>query len=303
MNAPRYLYAASAETTLRIEGEPIIQGCARDLLDNREALNTARVTGIIAARRAADYLALARHVELGAVEIDFHWRDDALIITTHCEGFSRANLGSRALLAASVCAVTLIDMLPEYAEQIVLDGARIIAQKGGPQQFAYDFDPPLRAAILVTSDAVMDGHKEDRAGAIVRDELEKIVLFGVQLVEERIIGDDATEIADTLQAWVDEGVDLVLTVGGTGLVPTDVTVETVGAMLERPIPGIMEAARAYGQSLTPVAFMSRGVAGLIGETLVITLPGSRGGARETCEALFPSVLHVFLTLRRSRALG
>lgn len=302
MNAPRSLYAASAETMLRIPGDPPMRQSARDLLDNGELLQTARVTGIMAARRGADYLASIRHAELTSVEVDFQWRDDALIITTHCEGFSRANLGSRALLAASLCALTLVDMLPDFGAHIVIDGARIVGQKGGPQQFAYDFDPPLRAAILVTSDAVLGGHKEDRAGASVRAGLEKMAAFGVHLVEERIIGDDAGEIARTVRAWVNERVDLVLTVGGTGLAHTDVTVEAVDAMLEQPIPGIMEAARAYGQSLTPLAFMSRGVAGLIEDTLVITLPGSRGGARESCEALFPSILHVFQTLRRARAL-
>lgn len=155
---------------------------------------------------------------------------------------------------------------------------------------------------MVVSDAVASGKKEDRAGSIVRTAVEELTAHGVRLVGYEVIGDDAEALDPKLRKLVTGRSELVLTVGGTGMAHTDMAVETVEALIERPVPGIMEAARAYGQERTPVAFMSRGVAGLIDDTLVVTLPGSRGGAKESVEALFPAILHVFKTLRKSREL-
>ncbi|QDG50178.1 bifunctional molybdenum cofactor biosynthesis protein MoaC/MoaB [Persicimonas caeni] len=295
-NSPKHHHTARAEAKLRFGAG------VRDELDNSPVLQTARVAGVMAARRAADLLPYADHVEVTGVFITFEWEDDGLRLVARCEGFSRAQLGSRALLAAQICAVTIVDSLPDHALDIELGEARIVAQKGGLEGLSYSFDPPVEASIVVISDAVASGQKDDRAGSVVRSAVEDLTPHGVRLVGYEVIGDDAEAIEAKIRQLVAGRSELVLTVGGTGLAHTDVTVETVEALIERPVPGLMEAARSYGQELTPVAFMSRGVAGIVDDTLVVTLPGSRGGARESAEALFPAILHVFKTLRKSREL-
>jgi molybdenum cofactor synthesis domain-containing protein len=108
-----------------------------------------------------------------------------------------------------------------------------------------------------------------------------------------ILPDDKDLIRERLLKWCDEGVRLIMTTGGTGLGPRDVTVEATREIMEREIPGIMEAGRVYGQERTPYAMLSRGLAVQRGNTLIINLPGSSNGVRETLNAIFPAVLHAY----------
>jgi molybdenum cofactor synthesis domain-containing protein len=143
--------------------------------------------------------------------------------------------------------------------------------------------------VLVISDGVSSGKKVDKGGVEVVERLRKL---GVECSGTVVVPDEPEQIAAQVKAWAKEGIDLILTTGGTGLSPRDRTPETLAPILDREVPGIMEAARSYGQERMPWAMMSRGIAGMIGRTLVITLPGSTRGAQETMDALFPFVLHV-----------
>ena len=108
-----------------------------------------------------------------------------------------------------------------------------------------------------------------------------------------MIPDEATAIVQEVNNHTGAGVQLLLFVGGTGVSPRDITPDTVQPLLQRELEGVMEAARRYGQERMPYAMLSRSVAGLIDQTLVLTLPGSTSGSKEYLDALFPSVLHVF----------
>jgi molybdenum cofactor synthesis domain-containing protein len=275
------------------------EGVRKQLQDGEERLAEARVVGLLAARRAGESLPRTAVVELDEIDVTFDWDDDTLVIEADLSGFSRQSLGSRALACALNTALAVVDAFPDRADSMSIAGACVTKIRGGSQR-QYDFEPPVRAAILTVSDAVAGGHKDDRAGRAVETAVGRLAEHGVELEAHRVVGDDAEAISETVMAWRDDGVDLVLTVGGTGLVYTDSTVEAIEPLLDKPIPGLMEALRDYGLEQTPLAFVSRGIAGLAGDTLVVTLPGSTGGAREATEAIFPAVLHVFYVLRKSR---
>jgi molybdopterin adenylyltransferase len=144
----------------------------------------------------------------------------------------------------------------------------------------------MRAAVLTVSDGVARGEREDASG----DLLAELLADDGYEVERRIVPDDRHAIAVALQE-VARGAPLVLTTGGTGLAPRDVTPEATLEVLDRNAPGIAEALRADSFAKTPHGLLSRGVAGTVGPTLVVNLPGSPGACRDGYELLRPALAH------------
>ena len=145
------------------------------------------------------------------------------------------------------------------------------------------------ASIIVLSDTVAAGKKPDTAGLNVLDILKEA---NFKDIAYQVIPDSPEQLLALIEQQKNH-YPLILTVGGTGLGPKDLTVETLQPLMKREIPGLMEASRSFGQKRTPYAALSRGVAGYIDQSLVITLPGSRQGAKESLIAIQPALIHLF----------
>jgi molybdopterin adenylyltransferase len=145
----------------------------------------------------------------------------------------------------------------------------------------------VRAAVVTVSDGVSAGVREDTSG----DLLEELLVGGGFEVERSVVPDDAGVIADAIRTLGDSGVSLILTTGGTGFAPRDVTPEATRGVIDREAPGIAEAIRADAFARTPHALLSRGIAGIRGATLVVNLPGSTGGCRDGFEVVRPALRH------------
>lgn len=148
----------------------------------------------------------------------------------------------------------------------------------------------ITVGVLTISDRCSRGEAEDRSGPLIRQMVTE--RLGAEVKVVGTVPDERGLISRTLIAWCDrEGVDLILTTGGTGFAPRDVTPEATRDVIEREAPGLAEAMRREGGKVTPHAMLSRAVAGIRGHTLIVNLPGSAKAVQENLETIFPALPH------------
>ena len=213
-----------------------------------------------------------------------------IFIETEVHTLYKTGVEVEAMHGASVAALTVYDMLKPIDKGIEIRNIRLVKKKGGKGQYTDLPRRELKVAVIVCSDSISAGKKQDFAGKEIINHLEK---WGVQTHDYSIIPDELAVIQGRVQELYDQHCDMILLTGGTGLSPRDVTPEAIRPMLDREIPGIAEAARQYGQQHMPYSMLSRSLAGLKGKTLIMALPGSTRGAAESMDALFPYILHIF----------
>ncbi len=159
--------------------------------------------------------------------------------------------------------------------------------------------PPLRVAILTVSDRSARGQREDLSGPALAQAAQG---YGWEVVHTAILPDDLPTLRDTLARWADsDAYDVILTTGGTGFAPRDVTPEATLAVVERQAPGLAEAMRAASLQITPHAMLSRAVAGIRGSTLIVNLPGSPKAATENLAVIAPVLPHAVQLLHNDPA--
>jgi molybdenum cofactor biosynthesis protein MoaC len=271
---------ARPETVERVRAGTVPKGAVPE---------SARAAGLLAAKRTSELIPDCHPIPLTHAAVEFELGRDTITITASAAAVWQTGVEMEALTAASVAALTVYDMLKPLDDSLSIEQVKLLEKRGGRSDHREIPARPLRAAVVVASDRVAAGAREDRSGAAI---VEALAPFPVEVVSRATIADDRAAIEELLRRLADvEGCDLVLTTGGTGLGPRDVTVEATRAVLEREVPGIPEAARRFGQERNPRAMLSRAAAGLRGRTLIVNLPGSPTGVRESLAALLPAILH------------
>lgn len=256
-----------------------------------DALKTARIAGILAAKRTDELIPLCHPLPIYRADVDFELQTDRVIIRASVETIAPTGVEMEALTAASLAALTIYDMLKPHCEpeELIIQQCKLDTKKGGKSHYKRHLRCPVSAAILVLSDTVAAGRKPDTAGKSVLNTLNE---SGFAPIHYQILPDEADQLKQ-LVLELSQSYACIITVGGTGIGKRDITVDTLQPLLDRELNGLMEAARAFGQRRTPYACMSRGVAGFIDRSLVITLPGSRDGASESMAAILPGLIHIF----------
>ncbi|MCY0977342.1 bifunctional molybdenum cofactor biosynthesis protein MoaC/MoaB [Chryseobacterium wangxinyae] len=284
------LRKAIATATVKTSSEKTISAIENRTVPKGDIFEFSRASALFAVKKTSDVIPDCHPLPVEYTSVTFKIKNLSVIISVEVHTIYKTGVEVEAMHGASVAALVMYDMLKPIDKKVEIENIRLVEKQGGKTDLNKFLNNELKVAVVVCSDSVSKGLKEDSSGKAICDALEK---YQISNVDYQVIPDDFDTIQKTLKKLKDNDHDLVIFTGGTGLSSRDQTPDAVSPMIDRPIPGIMETARNYGQQRIKTAMLSRGVAGFSGHTLVITLPGSKKAVEESMEALFPQILHVF----------
>ena len=265
--------------------------------------DVARAAGFVGAKSTPQLLPHCHPVSIDGMDIQFDFLQSAIhaeyfdktifnktgiVITGEAKSIGRTGIEMEMLTAVAVAALEIYDMLKPVDKQLEIGSIKLLDKKGGKSDREKYVTDTATCAILVCSDSTAAGTREDKSGKLIQEMLEAAK---AAILHYSIVPDDKEKIQQQIKSWVAEDVQFIFTTGGTGLGPRDNTSNAVKEIIEKEAAGIAEAMRSYGQMRTPLSMMSRSVAGTLGNTLIVSLPGSTGGVRESLEAILPAVFH------------
>ncbi len=284
------LRQAIAIGELKVSKKETIDAIVNKQVPKGDVFEFSRAAGLLACKKTYEVIPDCHPLPIEYASITHEIVDLSIIIRVEVHTIYKTGVEVEAMHGVSITALTMYDMLKPIDDGIQISSIRLESKKGGKSDIKYAYPETVKAAVITCSDSISKGNNIDVSGDVIEA---KLKLHKLDVTHREAVADDYDTIQIKTKELIEKGYQLILFTGGTGLSPRDVTPDAIRPLLDREVPGIMEVARNYGQQRTPYAMLSRGVAGFIGDSLIITMPGSPRGAEETMDALFPYILHVF----------
>lgn len=291
------LRIATAQAVVVVSKQETIDAINGKTVPKGDVLSMSKAAGLLAVKKTPELLPDCHPMPIEYTGVEYEIKGLEITIIVTVKTIYKTGVEVEAMHGASVVALNMYDMLKPIDKGVEIHNIKLLMKKGGKSDFKDKYKKDFKAAVIVCSDSISAGQKEDKAGKAIIKKLEE---SSVEIIEYLIIPDEIDTIQKVFLNHVENNTDMVIFTGGTGLSKRDVTPEALIPLLDREIPGIVEAVRKHGQDRTPYAMLSRSVAGVKNETLVLALPGSTKGAEESMDAIFPSVLHIFGILKGAR---
>jgi len=249
----------------------------------------AKVSGTLGAKKTSDLIPYCHPIPIDDVKVDVTIETGYVRILVKVKSIWKTGVEMEALTGVTIAALSVYDILKPLDVSLSIDNIKLLEKHGGIGDFKEKNDKKLEAAVITISDSRKKD--QDESGKLIIKALTK---NGFNIAAYKVIPDDIKIIEKELIHASDElKVNIVITTGGTGVGPRDVTPEATKRILEKEVSGITENLRNYGQSRTPLSMLSRGVSGIRGNTLIVNMPGSTNAVSQSINALFPGVMHIF----------
>ena len=292
------LRKAIATAVVAVSKQETIDAILEKKVPKGDVFEMAKTAGLFAVKRTSDMIPDCHPLPVEFTVVNYAVEGLEVHISMEVHAIYRTGVEVEAMHGVSVVALTMYDMLKPIDKNIEIRSIALKEKHGGKSDWKNKFrESNLTAAVVVCSDTISKGLKEDRAGKAI---IEKLEIAGVTVIDYQVVPDEPEAITAELERHTNAQTNMLIYTGGTGLSVRDVTPESIIPLLDRRIPGIEEAIRNYGQERTPLSMLSRSVAGVKDKTLVLALPGSLSGASESMDAIFPPVLHLFKIFRGVR---
>ena len=283
----------ATERMAKAEGKIHLQQATIALIQDNSipkgnVLTTAKIAGIQSAKKTAEIIPMCHQLNLSFVHMEFELGRELVIIRSIVKTREATGVEMEALTAVSTAALTMYDMCKAVDKTMTIGAIKLVEKIGGKSDHAVEYRPSV--GIITMSDSISADKSEDKSGPIL---VKGFAGSGCKADHQKVLPDGSEELIPTIESWIKDGVELIITTGGTGLGPRDLTLQLVEKKFDSKLPGIEQALHAYGRGKVKTAMLSRLTAGVINGAIVICLPGSTGAVKDALKVLIPTIFHSF----------